>query len=473
MPFAQSPGEHAYAALRDVRHEPLWSADPARPIARDPLVGRLDADLVVVGAGLTGLWTALRAKERDPGLDVVLIEGDRIGNAASGRNGGFVAASITHGHANGIQRWPQEFAELHRLGLTNFAEIEDTIARYDIDCWYERPGDLWVATEQYQIDHLRDGFDEALSYGVDLELLDQDQTRSLVESPTYLASVRDPDVGLVDPGRLCWGLARAAESLGVRIHEHSPVQAIDKDKSRSGLTVRTYSGAVTAQRVALATAAHEPLLHRIKAFVVPVFDHVVATAPLPASVMAEIGWGGREGISDSGNQFHYYRLTHDNRILWGGYDAIYSKGERPGSSLERDDFLTARLVQHLHDTFPSVTEVPIEFAWAGAIDTCSRFSAFWGSAFGGRLSYCVGFTGLGVGASRFGADTMLDLLWGLDTERTRLKMVRSKPLPFPPEPVRQVVIDMTRSSLAEADANAGERNLWLKTLDRLGLGFDS
>ena len=471
MPFAPSPGEHAFQALRDVRHEPLWLADPHRPPAREPLADRIHADIAVVGGGLTGLWTALRAKERDPGAEVVLVEGDRVGNAASGRNGGFVAASITHGVGNGIQRWPDQFGELHRLGLENLSGIEDTIERYGIDCHYERPGDLWVATEEYQIDGLRTGVAEAHEYGVDVEFLDGDMTRKLVDSPTYLAAVRDPDVGLVDPARLCWGLARAAESIGVRIFEHSPVLGVDR--AGEGLAVHTYSGAVLAQHVALATAAHAPLLERIRAYVVPVFDHVVATAPLPDDVLAELGWASREGISDSGNQFHYYRLTHDNRIVWGGYDAVYKRGERPGSDLERDDFLTARLVRHLHDTFPAVADVPIEFAWAGAIDTCSRFSAFWGSAFGGRLAYCVGFTGLGVGASRFGADTMLDLLWGLDTERTRLKMVRSKPLPFPPEPIRQVVIDVTRKSLADADADAGKRNLWLRTLDRMGLGFDS
>ncbi|MFN8125044.1 MAG: FAD-dependent oxidoreductase [Candidatus Nanopelagicales bacterium] len=471
MPFAPSPGERAYRALRDVQHEPLWQADPQRPDARPPLVGRSTAELVVVGGGLTGLWTALRAKERDPDRDVVLIEGDRIGNAASGRNGGFVAASITHGHANGIQRWPSEFGQLHELGLENLTGIEETIDRYGIDCFYERTGDLAVATEDYQVPHLREGLAEAAPYGVALEFLDQDATRELIGSPTYRASVRDPDVGLVDPARLCWGLAAAAESLGVRIVEHSPVLGMSRDGA--AVEVRTYSGAVSSQHVALATAAHAPLLRRISAFVVPVFDHVVATAPLTDDALAEIGWVGREGVSDSGNQFHYYRLTHDNRILWGGYDAVYARGERPGSDLERDDFLTARLVQHLHDTFPSVAETPVEFAWAGAIDTCSRFSAFWGSAFGGRVVYCVGFTGLGVGASRFGADTMLDLLWGLDTERTRLEMVKSKPLPFPPEPVRQVVIDVTRRSLADADAESGRRNVWLRTLDRLGLGFDS
>lgn len=135
--------------------------------------------------------------------------------------------------------------------------------------------------------------------------------------------------------------------------------------------------------------------------------------------------------------------------------------------------MTARLVQHLHDTFPSVAQVPIEFAWAGAIDTCSRFSAFWGQAYSGRLAYVAGYTGLGVGASRFGAEVLLDLLWDEDTERTGLDMVRRKPLPFPPNPLRQLGINLTRRSLASADARQGRRNLWLRTLDRAGLGFDS
>lgn len=471
MPFAPAPGERAHAALRDVRHEPFWLSQSDRPAARDPLEGRTSCDLVVVGGGLTGLWTALRAKERHPEHDVILIEGGRIANAASGRNGGFVAASITHGHANGIARWPDEFAELHRLGIQNLTEIQDTITKYGIECGYEHTGDLWVATEDYQLAHLADGMAEAEDYGVDLELLDRDHTRALVDSPTYVGAIRDPDVGLVDPARLSWGLARAAESLGVRVVEHSPVTGVRA--SGSGVEVRTHSGAVVAHRVALATAAHTPLLKRISHYVIPVFDHVVVTAPLPPEIRRQIGWNGREGISDSGNQFHYYRLTQDDRILWGGYDAVYQRGERPGSTLERDDFLTARLVQHLHDTFPAVGDVPVEFAWAGAIDTCSRFSAFWGSAFGGRLVYCVGFTGLGVGASRFGADTMLDLLRSEDTPRTRLKMVRSKPLPFPPEPIRQIGVDITRRSLQAADADLGRRNLWLRTLDRMGLGFDS
>jgi glycine/D-amino acid oxidase-like deaminating enzyme len=471
MPFAATAGQRARDALRDARHEPYWLACGPGPDPRPPLEGPTTADLVVVGAGLSGLWTAVRAKQRRPDLDVVLLEGGRIANAASGRNGGFVSASITHGHPNGMARWPDEFDTLHTMGVENLEGIEATMAEHGIDCGYRRSGELQVVTEDYQVEHARDHLLAAHERGLPVQWWDAQQVRRQVHSPIYRGALVDPEVGIVDPARLAWGLARVAESLGVRIHEHSGVQALLEHDP--GLTLRTYTGRVDTRMAALTTAAHQPLLKRIAAFVVPVFDHVIVTEPLPRDVREAIGWRDRQGIGDSGNQFHYYRLTDDDRILFGGYDAVYAAGERPGSHLERDDELTARLVQHLHDTFPQVSEVPIEFAWAGAIDTCSRFSAFWGSAHRGRVGYVVGFTGLGVGASRFGAEVLLDRLFGEDTERTRLKMVRSKPLPFPPEPVRRIAIDVTRRSLARADERDGRRNLWLRTLDRIGLGFDS
>lgn len=471
MPFACTAGERARAAISGARHEPLWLDDPRRPVPRPPAVGDLTADLAVIGGGFAGLWTALRAIERDPGVRVVLLEGERIGGAQSGRNGGFVDASLTHGGGNGLARWPSEFSTLVRLGKENLAGLEATIARYGIDCDYARTGDLSVATEAYQVADLRDIASSLTAAGDPVDFLDWEQVRALVDSPTYLAAVREPDVGLVNPARLCWGLADAAEAGGAAVYEGSPVLDISRDGPH--LVLRTDTARVRAARVALAGGAHRPLLRRLSAYVVPVFDHVVATAPLPPEVLAGIGWRGREGISDAGNQFHYYRLTADDRIVWGGYDAVYQAGERPGSALERDDELTARLVQHLHDTFPQVAEVPITHTWAGAIDTCSRFSPFWGRAHSDQLAYVSGFTGLGVGSSRFAADVMLDLLMGERTERTELQMVRSKPLPFPPEPARTTVINLTRRALAAADTDGGRRNLWLRSLDRLGLGFDS
>ena len=179
------------------------------------------------------------------------------------------------------------------------------------------------------------------------------------------------------------------------------------------------------------------------------------------------------GIGDAGNLFHYYRTSADGRLLFGGYDAVYHWNNGFGPHLETDHECFGKLADHFFQTFPQLESIRFTHAWGGAIDTCSRFSSFWGQAYDGQLAYVVGYTGLGVGASRFGAQVMLDLLNGEDNERTRLKMVREKPIPFPPEPVRSAVVNFTRWSMEQADWNEGKRNLWLKVLDATGLGFDS
>jgi len=197
------------------------------------------------------------------------------------------------------------------------------------------------------------------------------------------------------------------------------------------------------------------------------------TEPLTARQLAAVGWQRRQGVGDAGNQFHYYRLTADNRILWGGYDAIYYRGGRISPERDQREATFEVLAEHFVQTFPQLADVRFTHKWGGVIDTCSRFSGFFGTAHGGRLAYAAGYTGLGVGATRFGANVMLDLLAGERTELTRLTMVRRKPIPFPPEPVRSGVIELTRWSIARADAHEGRRNVWLRTLDKVGLGFDS
>ncbi|GAA3136189.1 hypothetical protein GCM10020001_068470 [Nonomuraea salmonea] len=225
--------------------------------------------------------------------------------------------------------------------------------------------------------------------------------------------------------------------------------------------------------MALGTGVFPPLLRRLKHLVVPVYDYVLMTEPLTAGRLASVGWRNRQGVGDSGNQFHYYRLTDDNRILWGGYDAVYYNGGLVRPEYEQRDETFVKLAGHFYDTFPQLAEVRFTHRWGGVIDTCSRFSAFYGQAHGGRLVYAAGYTGMGVGATRFGANVMLDLLSGKPTERTELRMVKEKPIPFPPEPVRSGVIQFTRWSIAQADQHQGRRNLWLRALDRMGLGFDS
>ncbi|MGV9211394.1 NAD(P)/FAD-dependent oxidoreductase [Micromonospora sp. RB23] len=492
---------HVGRALADAAPVPYWLDRKERPNPLPPLTGAQTADLLVIGGGYGGLWVALEAKRADPHRDVLLVDAGTCGWAASGRNGGFCAASLTHGVANGVDRFPDEIGELERLGRANLDAIEATVAEFDIDCDFERTGELAVAVEPYQLDGLAADAELARRYGHRVRLLDADEVRAEVNSPTYLGGMIDADrVAMADPAKLAWGLRRACLDAGVRVHEHTRVTALRADgvalradtlgtdpadarspagpaapagPAGSAATARGRPGVVRARRIVLATNAFPPLLRRLRAYVVPVYDHVLMTEPLSPAQRDAIGWRNRQGLADTGNQFHYYRITRDGRILFGGYDAVYHYGNRVAPKLEQRPATFTTLAQHFFTTFPQLADVRFSHRWGGVIDTCTRFCPFYGTAFGGRLAYAAGYTGLGVGATRFSARVLLDLLAGGNTPLTRLDLVRRKPLPFPPEPVRAVGINLTRRSMARADARGGRRDLWLRTLDRLGLGFDS
>jgi glycine/D-amino acid oxidase-like deaminating enzyme len=464
----------ALDAISDAEPYPYWLESAEIPESNPTLVRDEHCDLCIVGGGYTGLWTAIVAKERDPSRDVVLIDKSEVGGAASGRNGGFMEASITHGVGNGLSRHPDEIDVLEELGLRNLNEIESAIERYDIDCSYERTGVIDVANtghpESY-LDQLREEYTVLQRMGQKVTWLDGEAMRAQVNSPTYTGGlIRSDRASLVDPARLAWGLKRVAEQLGVRIYEHT--KATDIRRDGVGMLVATPLGNVRCRRVALGTNADRPLLKRVRQYMIPVYDYCLITEPLTSDQMASIGWKGRQGLSDITNQFHYYRLTDDNRILWGGYDAIYYWGSQTSVELESRPETWAKLSAHFFQTFPQLEDIKFSHVWGGAIDTSTRFSVYFGMAMSNRVAYAVGYTGLGVAATRFAATTMLDLLDDRQTIATKTDFVKSKPTPFPPEPFRFAGIQATRWSLNRED-HTGKRNLWLRTIDRLGLGFDS
>ena len=465
--------------LADASPHPFW-LDRPRPAAAPPPAGDVEADLAIVGAGFTGLWAAVQAKQERPEREVVLLEAETAGWGASGRNGGFVEASLTHGLLNGAARFASELDALEALARDNLEGLKTDLARLKIDAAWQEPGVLSVATAPHELDELEAEAALLRRYGWEADVLDRDAVRAEVASPTYLGAVwQHTGVALVDPGALADGLRRAALALGVKLYERTPVQRATIEggaggRGRGPVSLRTPGGTVRAERVLIATGAYPPLVRPIRRLVAPVYDYVIVTEPLGAARRRAIGWAGGQGIADRGNRFHYYRLTPDGRVLFGGYEAVYRFGNRVDDvGLSRHPPVHRMLEKHLLETFPALEGIGITHAWGGAIDTCSRFCVTFGRALGGRAVYAVGYTGLGVGASRFGARTALDLLDGADTERTRLKLVRTRPLPFPPEPARWAVIQATRRALARADENGGRRGPWLRVLDRLGLGFDS
>ncbi|HUW87522.1 MAG TPA: FAD-dependent oxidoreductase [Candidatus Paceibacterota bacterium] len=457
--------------LKDVQPVLYWlDEDPLEPESHSALIGDVTTDLCIVGAGYTGLWTALLAKERDPRREVIIVEARETGAGASGRNGGFCNSSLTHGFLNGYSRFRKEIATIERLGRENLDAIEETIKRYKIDCDWERTGELRVAVAPWQIEGMREEAELRNEFGDNIEFLNKEEIQARVKSPIYEGALFDHDgTALVDPARLVWGLEKACLSLGVKIYENSKVDWLDE--SDESVVLHTAYGTVTAAKVALATNVFRSLVRSARKYVIPVYDYQLVTEPLTPEQRESIGWANREGIADAGNQFHYYRLTSDGGILWGGYDAIYNFRGKVRQEYEFSPDTYATLASHFLKTFPQLEGIQFTHSWGGAIDTCTRFSPFWGHK--GRIAYVMGYTGLGVAATRFGAATMLDLLDWQKTERTALKMVRRKPLPFPPEPFRYLFIRITQWSINRADQKNGRRNIWLKVLDRLGLGFDS
>jgi glycine/D-amino acid oxidase-like deaminating enzyme len=459
-------------AIAGLRTTPFWLDTPAAPPPAEPLVGLEECDLAVVGGGYTGLWTALQAKERDPGLDVVVLEAGRVGWQASGRNGGFCMATLTHGWGNGAARFPRERRRLETLGMENLTGIEDACAHYEIDCAWERTGELHLAVASWQERELIEERDERERARRAFEYFDREAVQAEVRSPMVVAGLWEVDsCAMVDPARLAWGVARACRRLGVRFYEGTPVTGLAR--SSAGVRLTTAVGGVHARVAALATNAFRPLVRRARALVVPVYDYALVTEPLTIDQRVALGWERRQGLADAGNRFHYFRLTADDRILWGGFDAVYHYGSAVRPEFETRPATFAKLSRHFFALFPQLEGVRFSHGWGGVIDTSTRFCPCFGTALGGRAAYALGFTGSGVGSSRFAGRVMLDLLSRERTELTELEFVRSAPAPWPPEPLRWGGVELTQRSMAWADAHGGVRNGWLRTLDRLGLGFDS
>jgi glycine/D-amino acid oxidase-like deaminating enzyme len=454
-----------------------WLREPPPPGIADPPLepgGQLKVDVAIIGAGFTGLWTAIALTDTDPTLSVVVLEMESVGFGASGRNGGFCEASLTHGLANGIRHFPDELEVLEREGIENLRGLITFTREHEIDCDLEETGTLALADQPYQVEEFRAWVDEAAEHGEQLEFLDRDAARAEVHSPLWHAGLYRPpgrDV-LLDPARLCRGLARVARERGIRIHEHTRIGELAR---RAGhVAVTAANGAVVrADQVVVATSAYSGWLPRLGGTFVPVYDYALVSEPLGPEQREAIGWERRQGLSDGNNQFHYFRLTADDRILWGGYDAIHYRDSRVAPELDQRPASFRKLEAQFFRAFPQLDGLAFPYRWGGAIDTTSRFTVTFGQVLGGRVTYALGYTGLGVGASRWAGGVVSDLILRPDEDRLRLRFVTSPPVPFPSEPLRSLVVDTVRHELDRADREEGRRGLILRSLDAMGVGYDS
>lgn len=450
-------------SLTDAEPRSYWHSLHSAGATTEPLSADTSADLVVIGGGFTGLWTAVIAKRRDPSRDVVLLESHYVGFGATGRNGGFISDSLTHGWSHGLALWPESVEQLAALGRANLAALAAEVTEEGLDVDLRMCGKTLIAVTDHQASALPALAEVMDAHGEQVEVLDRAEVRADVNSPTYLGGLRiRSGGGTLDPLALAHGLRDWALRLGVRLHERTPVTSVE-----AGCVV-TPLAQIRARQIALATNAYPAPVRRLRKYVVPVYDHVLVTEPLTGEQWARVGWPERQGLTDAGNQFHYYRPLADGRILWGGYDANYYFGSSVDPGLEQRAASFQMLASHFAVTFPQLEGVRFTHRWAGLIDTTSRFVPYVAADRNRRIGHAIGFTGLGVAFSRFAAGAMLD---ALDGQRAPAYLSQA-PTPFPPEPLRYAGIQVTRAALARED-RSGRRGAWLRMLDSLGVGFNS
>lgn len=458
--------DFARNALKDVTLFPFWLDSEDAPAVEPQLIGGTEADLVIVGGGFTGLWAAIQAKEADPGCDVVLIEGGKVAYGASGRPGAIVSTSLMHGLHNAVRIFPNDIAELERLGQENIAGFLDTLKRHDIDAHQTWGGELTVAIGDERIPEIQEEYELHRRYGHEVSLLNKEQVQAEVNSPLYSAAVwNKKQSGTVNPARLAWGLKAAALKLGVRLYEHSPMEALEDEGS--AMLLRTHDGSVRAPKVLLCTNAFTSGHDHIKRRVACIRDRIVATEPLSDAQLARIGWQNRQGVYDTRTQLNYTRMTKDNRIIFGGRLAYYYDGATdPAGDRVVEPY--ERLATAFHKTFPQLDDIRFTHAWGGPIALTTRMAVHYQTYYGGKAVWAGGYSGFGVSTSRFGARVGLAKLDGKDLPELKMDFATTMPNRIPPEPFRWLGAQITLYALDTADEKGGWRKPWIKFVHALG-----
>lgn len=444
---------------------------PAREVT--PLAGRVEGDIVVIGAGLTGLWTAIFLKQLAPEREVAVVEQGVAAYGASGRNAGMLSETVDHSHALAIQHFGMEEARrLARLGESNVSELLSFIAERKINCDWEPTGRLMVALTPAQLDDAGRSVEVAAELGVDsFRLLSEEEVRAEVHSPLYQGGVAVNRGGILDPARFTDGLRREAARLGVTVYERTSVTRLER--AGAGIRVLGANGELRAQRVILATSAYtHHLLPEVLFRFIPLYDYIMVSEPLSPDAWQEIGWKNRQGITDGRTFFNYYRPTADGRVLWGTSEAAYYGGNRVDASCDHSEPHYQSLEASWRRHFPALAGLRWAYRWGGAICSTTRLTPYFGHAMGGKVTYGLGFTGHGLGSTRIAGRILAHMALEWPSELLNLPLVTRRPFPYPPEPLRGLAVRAVTRALRRVDQGEAP-GLLLRMLDRLGVGFSS
>jgi len=460
------------AAERPVEQSCYWLATrPEHP--SESLDGDRRADVTIIGAGFTGLWTALFLKELDPALSIAVLEQGVSGCGASGRNAGIVGETLDHSHELAADHFgPVEARELARLGRENLDELAQFLADRRIDAELSQAGQLIMALTPAHRTQLKAAVEFAHGLGVrDWRFFSAEEAQAEVRSPLYLGALFAPRSGVLHPIKLLDGLRLEAVRLGVRLFERTPVSGLSFP--RGGVVTLSPAGAVTSEKAVLATNAYtHHLWPRLLRRFLPLYDYILVSEPLSASQRETLGWRQNRGVTDARTFFNYSRLTSDGRLLWGTSEAVYYRGNRVERSCDHSAFHYTSLHASFRRHFPQISDLRFPYAWGGPICATTRLTPFFGSTAAGRLFYGLGYTGHGIGTTRLAGKILAHLVLGRRNPLLELSMVRRKPFPYPPEPLRAPMVKAVTHALRRVDEGS-KPGLLLRALQALGIGFSS
>jgi glycine/D-amino acid oxidase-like deaminating enzyme len=422
------------------------------------LDGDEQADVVIVGGGYTGLWSAICLKDADPSIDVVVLEQKVVGYGASGRNGGFAMTMVGDDQARATYLAMAEAIE----EIEQFAAAEGIAA----DIWHS--GNVTVSSGAEQDVRIHQDVEAAQRLGLPFEFLEADQVRKYVNSDTFRIGHYEDECLILDPAALARGLADSARARGVRIYEFTPVDEIET-VGGSRVEARTPFGTVHADRAVIATNAYAHSIPELRRFIFTIYAYITLTEPLTPEQWERVGWESRCGIEDKRIMVHFSRPTADGRILWGGRDAPFMPGG-PNQRHDRNQHLFDRLEETFRWTFPQLDDVPMDRGWAGPVCGTVDCIASVNWMKGERILYALGYAGHGVGPSRLVGKIVRDMLLTEGTELTALPFAAKRPVPMPPGNIlRRLMLDTSHKVLIGVDehperADRGLAKLALKIL---------
>jgi glycine/D-amino acid oxidase-like deaminating enzyme len=415
-----------------------WSSIGGLPEPRVPLDGDREADVCIIGAGYTGLWTAYELKRADPALDVVVVEREVAGFGASGRNGGWVLGAISTGSRLRKDAGEAGVAALERAAANTVDEVVAACTREAIDCDLVKGGSLSVAQTAPQLARLRAG-----TRG---ELLGAEEAAARVRVHGIRGARFTPHCARVQPAKLVRGLAAAVERHGATIYEGTPALALEPGR------VRTPHGSVRARWVVRATEGYTADLPGLHRALLPLSSSMIVSEPLDAAVWAQIGWEGRETIDDAANAYVYMQRTADDRIAIGGRGRPYRFGSTTDHAGEVTDATVRRLRARLMRLFPVLEDVRLDGAWAGVFGVARDWAASVHCDRATGLCWAGGYAGEGVAAANLAARTLRDLVLERDTDLTRLPWVAHRARAWEPEPLRWLAVQTVYGAFRAADA---------------------